>query len=134
MRFTHLMLFSGGIMHRENREISKIDKDIKSAGQTFLGFRMEDLLLRADELDNKELKKQLIMEYFKYQIGTFDLKISGTNTRVNSAIRIIKADKVLYALKKIDGSNPKVVPDAVLKAKDTIRKIECGELALPNLE
>ncbi len=120
-------------MNREPRDISKINADIRSAGKTFLGLRMEDLLLRVDELDDKDLKKQLIKEYFHNQIETFDSRIGGTTTRVNSAIRIIKADMILDALKKICDSNSRVSLEAVSKAKETIRKIESGELLLPVL-
>lgn len=113
--------------------IKKILDDIKSAGQTFLGLRMEDLLLRINELDDTDIKKQLIQEYYEHQIGTHDDKFDGTRTRVNSAIRIIAANKVLFALNVITNSNFRVPPDAVLKASETIAKIERGEIKLPIL-
>lgn len=119
-------------MYRENIEINKVDRAIHSAGKAFLGFRMEDLLLRTDELDDSIQKEQLIKEYFQNQIGSSDKTIYGTTIRVNAAIKIIKADMVLYALKKITGST-KTAPIAISKAKETIRKIECGELILPQL-
>lgn len=115
------------------RDPIKILDDIKSAGQTFLGLRMEDLLLRINELDDTDSKKQLIQEYYEHQIGTHDDKFNGTRTRVNSAIRIIAADKVLFALNVITNSNFRVPPDAVLKASETIAKIERGEIKLPVL-
>mgnify|MGYP000008877521 FL=1 len=120
-------------MEFKERSDKKILDDIKSAGQTFLGLRMEDLLLRINELDDTDSKKQLIQEYYEHQIGTHDDKFNGTRTRVNSAIRIIAADKVLFALNVITNSNFRVPPDAVLKASETIAKIERGEIKLPIL-
>ena len=121
-------------MQRITRTKAKIDDDIRSAGQTFIGIRMEDMLHRIPELVDGNRKTKLIQEYFENQIGTSDKEVDGTRTRVNSIIRIIKSDNVLYALSKIDGSDPRVLKEAVTKAKDTIRKIESGELELPNLE
>ena len=118
-------------MEFKERSDKKILDDIKSAGQTFLGLRMEDLLLRINELDDTDIKKQLIQEYYEHQIGTHDDKFDGT--RVNSAIRIIAANKVLFALNVITNSNFRVPPDAVLKASETIAKIERGEIKLPIL-
>lgn len=120
-------------MEFKERSDKKILDDIKSAGQTFLGLRMEYLLLRINELDDTDSKKQLIQEYYEHQIGTHDDKFDGTRTRVNSAIRIIAADKVLFALNVITNSNFSVPPDAVLKASETIAKIERGEIKLPIL-
>ena len=120
-------------MEFKERSDKKILDDIKSAGQTFLGLRMEDLLLRINELDDTDSKKQLIQEYYEHQIGTHDDKFNGTRTRANSAIRIIAADKVLFALNVITNSNFRVPPDAVLKASETIAKIERGEIKLPVL-
>ena len=42
------------------RTDEKIYDDVKSAGQSFLGLRMENLLVRVNELDDKETKKKLI--------------------------------------------------------------------------
>lgn len=123
----------GVFMEFKERSDKKILDDIKSAGQTFLGLRMEDLLLRINELDDTDSKKQLIQEYYEHQIGTHDDRFNGTRTRVNSAIRIIAADKVLFALNVITNSNFRVPPDAVLKASETIAKIERGEIKLPIL-
>lgn len=123
----------GVFMEFKERSDKKILDDIKSAGQTFLGLRMEDLLLRINELDDTDSKKQLIQEYYEHQIGTHDDKFDGTRTRVNSAIRIIAANKVLFALNVITNSNFMVPPDAVLKASETIAKIERGEIKLPIL-
>ena len=121
-------------MIKEERLISKIEDDVRSAGQTFLGLNMEDLLKRISELEDRFEKNKLIEEYYKNQKGTYDREIGGVRTRVNSAIRIIKADKVIYALSLIDGSNSKVLPEAVEKAKETIRKIQNNEIILPDLE
>ena len=85
-------------MKKEERTIQKIEDDVKSAGQTFLGMRMGDLLCRIPELDDKERKKDLIQEYYENQIGTYDKDFSGTRIRVNAAARIIRGDKVIYAL------------------------------------
>jgi len=120
-------------MEKEHRSIDKINDDIKSAGQTFLGLYMADLLTRILELDDKVLKSKLIDEYHSNQHGYYDKDTGGTRTRVNSAIRIIKSEKVLYALEQIDGSDPRVLPEAVTKAKETLAKIKAGELRLPNL-
>ena len=121
-------------MVRQERSICQIEADVRSAGQTFLGLRMADLLARIAELDDKVTKKKLIEEYYENQIGTFDKEISGVCTRVNSAIRIIKAEKVLYALSLIDGSNSRVSLQAVQKAKETISKIRSGEIEMPDLD
>lgn len=121
-------------MDKQSRSISKINDDIKSAGQSFLGQRMEDLLVRFNELDDKVLKSKLVEEYFMNQLGYFDKDINGTRTRVNAAIRIIKSEQVIYALEQIDGLNLKVQLDSVLKAKETLSKIRSGILILPNLD
>ena len=42
-------------MEKEFRSNDKIDDDIKSAGQTFLGLYMADLLTKIKELDNRVL-------------------------------------------------------------------------------
>ncbi len=94
---------------------------------------MADLLTRIKELDDKVLKSKLIDEYHSCQRGYYDKDTGGTRTRVNAALRIIKSEKVLYALEQIDGSDPRVLPEAVTKAKETIVKIQSGELRLPNL-
>lgn len=120
-------------MKKEQRSINKIDEDIKSAGQSFLGLKMADLLTRINELDYRELKNKLIDEYYSFQSSFYDKDVGGTRTRVNAAIRIIKAEKVLYVLEKIDGSDLRVPPEAVSKAKETIIEIQTGRLKLPDL-
>ena len=94
---------------------------------------MEDLLLRVNELEDKETKKKLIEEYYENQIGTHDKEFDGTRVRVNSAIRIIAANKVVFALERIDSSDPRVLPEAIQKARETIEKIKNGKLKLPTL-
>lgn len=118
-------------MEKITRSNSKIDADIRSAGQTFIGLRMADMLCRISLLENITNKNGLIQEYFNNQVGTYDKDAGGTRTRVNSVIRIIKADKVIYALEKIDGTNPLVLPEAADKAKETINKIHNGKIKLP---
>lgn len=120
-------------MDKEPRSIEKIDDDIKSAGQSFLGLYMADLLTRIKELDDKVLKNKLIDEYHSRQHGYYDKDTGGTRTRVNAAIRIVKAEKVLYVLEQIDGSDPRVLPESVSKAKETVARIKTGELKLPDL-
>ncbi len=121
-------------MKKEFRSIDKINDDIKSAGKSFLGLHMANLLMKIKELDDKILKSKLVGEYHLNQHGYYDKDIGGTRTRVNAAIRIIKAEKVIYALDQIDGSDPRVLPEAVVKAKETILKIHTEELKLPNLK
>lgn len=114
--------------------MSKIDDDIKSAGKSFLGLYLGELLSMINELDDKGLKGNLIEEYHSHQRGYYDRDIGGTKTRVNASIRIIKANKVLCALERIGGSDLRVRSEAVTRAEETIRKIKTGELNLPNLD
>ncbi len=120
-------------MVKKQRTLEKIRDDVRSAGQGFIGFYMEDLIKRVDELENQDSKKKLIEEYFKNQVVTKDTKIGGTTTRVNAVKRIIEADEIVYVLKLIDGSDKRVAQTAVEKAKDTLYKIEQGLLELPEL-
>lgn len=119
-------------MYKENIGINKIERCIRSAGLGFLGIRMEDLLLRTDELEDKKKRTNLINEYYQNQIVYYDENITGTIIRVESAIQIIKADMVLYTLERIAKST-RTDPRAILKGRETLRKIESGELALPHL-
>ena len=80
---------------------NKIDRYIRSAGKTFLAIRFEDLLSRAEALDDTRLRYKIIEEYYQKQIGTFDKKIEGTAIRVNAARYIIAANQVLFALEEI---------------------------------
>lgn len=121
-------------MEKVSRNIDKINDDIKSAGQSFLGLYLEDIIRRFSELQDSALKNKIIDEYYTKQYGFSDKHEGGTRTRVNAAIRIIRADKVVYALNLIDGSDPRVVPEAVDNAKETLRKIQTGELILPKLQ
>ena len=121
-------------MEKESRSVDKINDDIKSAGQSFLGLYLEDIINRFSELEDKALKNKLIDEYYTKQYGFSDKHEGGTRTRVNAAIRIIRADKAIYALKMIDGSDPRVAQGAVDNAKETLKKIQIGELILPTLK
>ena len=121
-------------MYKQLRSIEKIDRDICFAGASFIGLYMEDLLCRISELENSDSKKKLIEEYHKNQQGYFDKELSGTTTRVNSVIRIIKAEMVEYALEKVIDSNNKVNEEVRNKTKDVLYKIRNGKLKLPVLE
>lgn len=132
--YTCYMLYlehGGDIMNKEYRTDIEIKSDIKSAGKTFIAFRMADMLNNINRMDSQIQKTKLIEEYFDNQIGTFDKDIRGTTTRVNSLIRIIKADKVEYALNEVISS--KIDSVAISFAKDTLRKIQSGEIKLPEL-
>lgn len=78
-------------------------------------------------------KTKEIAEIYENQIGTHDKEFAGTRIRVNATVRIIRGDKVKYVLSLIDSSDPRVLPDAVVKASDTIRKIESGKITLPEI-
>lgn len=118
-------------MEKVSRSMDKINDDIKSAGQSFLGLHFEDIIRRFPELEDRTLKNKIIEEYYKKQYGFFDKNEGGTRTRVNAAIRIIRSGQVVNALKIINVSDPRVAPEAVDSAKETLRKIQVGELALP---
>ena len=120
-------------MRYEPKSDKQIDADVRSAGQSFLGYWFEDLLLRIPELDDRLKKSKLVEEYYENQQGYYDKGIGGTRTRVNSAVRIIKANKVEYALEKIDGSNPLVNEESVERAKSLLSRIRNGQFALPEL-
>lgn len=113
-------------MKEEISSIAKIEDDVRSEGKAFLGLRLSDMLLRIAELKHSKSKRELIQEYFMHQVGTHDTDIGGTRTRVNSAIRIIKAKKVLYVLELIVESDYRVLPEAV-ETKNTITKIKNGK-------
>lgn len=121
-------------MKFEQKSEHRIDADIRSAGQGFLGYRFEDLLSCVNELDDRGVKKKLIEEYYENQQGCYDKDIGGTRTRVNAAVRIIKADKVEYTLAKIDGSNRQVKEEAITRAKSLLSRIRNKQFTLPELE
>ncbi len=110
---------------------NKIDRYIRSAGKTFLAVRLEDLISRAEELDDSRLFGKLIEEYYKNQIGTFDREITGTATRVRAARYILAADQTVFVLESIQKSN--LSQDIRKKAEMTLEKIRSGELKLPQL-
>jgi len=120
-------------MNFEPRNLEKIDDDIKSAGQSFIGGYIEDMLNRIPELDDRHSKNKVIEEYFENQQGFYDKDIGGTRTRVNAVIRIIKANQVKYALEKIDERDTRVVSEAVKKAQSLLERIENGQFLLPKL-
>lgn len=115
------------------RSDSKILDDIKSSGKNYLGLYMEDILLHTHELEDKILKNKLIERHYEEQKGFSDKSSSGTRTRVNSLIRIIQANKVIYALELINESDSRITDVAIKKAKDTIKRINFGEIKLPTL-
>ena len=113
------------------RNIEKINRDIKSAGQSFLAFHLEDLISKIHKLNYRDEKNALISLYHANQIGFFDKNIEGTRTRVNAAIRIIKANKVIYALEVI--SNSKITSkEAIRNALKLLNKLNKGGLKLTN--
>lgn len=118
----------------EPRRLEKINDDIKSGGQSFIGMHIEDILSRIPELEDRNNKKMVIKEYFDNQQCFYDSDIGGTRIRVNAVIRIIKANQVKYVLEKIDGSNPLVAPEAVERAQSLLRRIENGQFLLPSLD
>lgn len=115
------------------------DKDlvhryIRSAGQTFLGLQMEEIILRFSELRDTTKKNYLIRNIYENQHGFYDKNISGTRIRVEAAIRIIAAGSAEYALKLIaDNDNPRVLAKAKLMASVTLLRIQTGKVQLPNL-
>ena len=115
------------------------DKDlvhryIRSAGQTFLGLQMEEIILRFSELRDTTKKNYLIRNIYENQHGFYDKNISGTRIRVEAAIRIIAAGNAEYALKLIaDNDNPRVLAKAKLMASVTLLRIQTGKVQLPNL-
>lgn len=122
--------FTGDDM-QESQIADTVEDLIRSAGLSFLGIRLEDLIRRAAELEDKAAKAALVQEYFENQIGTKDSQIGGVRTRVNAAVRIMKAGKVEEVLNMVAGATTKVLPEAVAAAKEALRKIQSGELALP---
>lgn len=98
-------------MKYKERSDDKILDDISSAGKNYLGIYIEDILVHINELDDRELKNQLIERHYKNQKYFYDEKMSGTRVRVNSAIRIIISGKIIYALGQINNSDgvPKIV-------------------------
>ena len=113
------------------RNIEKINRDIKSAGQSFLAFHLEDLISKIHKLNYRDEKNALISLYHANQIGFFDKNIEGTRTRVNAAIRIIKANKVIYALEVISNSKT-TSKEAIRNALKLLNKLNKGGLKLTN--
>lgn len=118
-------------MNFKARSDEDILRDVQSAGQNFLGMRLGDMLLRITELDDRDLKTKLVAEYHINQDGYFDKDISGTRVRVNSAVRIIRSNKVMFALEQLQDSDSRVSEVAIAKSQDTINQIRNGALRLP---
>jgi len=109
---------------------AEVLRALRSAGFSFFVLKVEDMLSRTRELDDKLLKDKLTEEYFETQSGFKDSKSSGTRVRVNSTYRIIRANRVEDALEmiiNIGTSNSLYVE----KAKEIKQKIEKGEIAVP---
>lgn len=121
-------------MDYKAREDNKILDDIKSSGKNYLAIHMEDILSHIDILDDRLLKAKLVESHYKSQRYFSDKNIGNTRTRVNSLIRIIQADKVIYALEQVKSSNSMVKEEAIEAANETIRKINSGEIKLPRLD
>lgn len=119
-------------MKKEMRTQEQVDRDIRTAGSGFLAFKLSDMLLRIGELENKTSKDALINDFYHNQEGYSDSDPSGTRWRVNAARRIISAGQTIYALEKVANSNAS--SEAVERAKETLHRIEIGELQLPSLE
>ncbi len=118
-------------MNYKARSISQIKADIKSAGKSFISFNIEDMLSRLPELDDKVKKEHLIEEYYENQTGFYDKEIGGTRTRVNSVIRIIRANQVQYTLEEIIENDSRVDPKAIKVVQTLLSKIGNGEFTLP---
>jgi hypothetical protein len=121
-------------MRYQKRSIKKIDDDIKSASQSFCGYYIEDMLNRLNSFEDKVSKGKIIDEYFDEQKVFSDKESSGTRVRVNSVIRIIKANKTRYALEKIVRSAPGVDLKSIERAKTLLTKIETGMYIVPEFK
>ena len=119
-------------MKKGTRTQEQVERDIRTAGSGFLAFKLSDMLLRIGELENKTGKNVLINDFYHNQEGYSDSDPSGTRMRVYAARRIISAGQTIYALQKI--ANSKATAEAIERAKETLHRIETGELPLPMLE
>ena len=118
-------------MERIDRSNDKINQDIDNAGKTFIGLYMEHILI---QINDGFTKNDIVDRLYKNQVGFYDKGNDGTNTRVLAIYRIIKADKVIYALRQIVNSNYTISKQVKVRAEETIHKIEKGSLRLPNLD
>jgi len=77
-----------------------LKRNIKSAGGWFVGEYTALILSKFNELEKDlDFKNEFVRELFNSQ-GR-DRDYSGTRTRVNAVIRIVKSDKVIEALQYI---------------------------------
>ncbi len=105
---------------------------VNTAGQNFLAFYLEDIILNFDRFENDpDYKREKINEYFENQNGFYDKKFGNTSSRVSAALSIIRDGLVREALTLIDGYSKAVLPESVKKAKNMMAKIDVGELVLP---
>ena len=110
-------------MYKERIDL-KIDRLIRSAGKSFLAYNLGELLNRIDELNDKNRKKKVIESLNLNQQGFYDKEISGTTIRVNSALKIINANKVEDVLYLLLYESEKLDDEAKLKVKQTINEIK----------
>ena len=128
LRFEIEGLGIGGIQMNDEQ----FEGACNSSGLWFVGMYMEAFLLRLDELEDKNLKSKLIEEIYDNGENTFDKKIGGTRTRVNSLYRIITGNRVVDALESVIKSDrvSKENPQAITDAQDLLKKIEKGEISV----
>ena len=117
-------------MRRKERDLIQIDRDISTAGKSFLGLYMEYVLTLIEEGFNQH---DIIDKLHSIQVGFRDKDREGTRVRVNALFRIVQAEKVLYSLQAVLDSPKKLSKGAKDKARETIDKINSGEIELPNL-
>ncbi|TSI10769.1 hypothetical protein [Lysinibacillus sp. BW-2-10] len=112
-------------MYKERID-SKIDRAIRSAGKSFLAYNLGELLNRIDELNDKNRKKKVIESLYLNQQGFYDKDISGTNIRVNTALKIISSNKVEDVLYLLLYESEKLDDEAKSKVEQTIKEIKSG--------
>ena len=113
------------------RSDSKILNDIKSAGKNYLALNIEYVLLNIDDMEDMDFKNKVINKQFQEQKGFSDKDISGTRTRVNALLRIIYANKIIYALEQINKDDPRILDEAFEEVQNIITKIKSKEIKLP---
>lgn len=75
-----------------------LTEQMRSAGHAFLKEKLEEIAKIYDKLKNKTYKNQYIDYVFMSQNGWYDSAPTGTRTRVNCAIRIIREGNLNQAL------------------------------------
>lgn len=119
-------------MKKIYRTDAQIIKDIGSAGMTFLVHHIVDIMNNISKLNQLNFKCDYIEKIFNNPEEHYDNYISNTKTRVNSAIRIIRADKVIFMFEYIiNRPRQRVVND---RANELLLKIKNGEIILPVFE